>query len=265
MVSVVREKKIKSADRVLEIFEMFSEQRQSVTVMDVARSLDVPQSSTSELLGSLVRSGYLYRDRAARTFRPTARVALLGAWVQPNLFRNGRLLPMMDNLHETTGESVILASMVGVKIKHVHVVGSGLPESIGTSSEHHMLHSPFGVALMSVMYRDNVRKLVHRLNAESEPDLHMRYADIEPRLDRASKQGYVAGELGEGMSALAVLLSQRLGEEQLVIGIAGATDVISARCDQLVQGLRGAIAHYLSPRSRPDLRQAERPSIAAVN
>ncbi|MDO7836692.1 helix-turn-helix domain-containing protein [Sphingobium sp. HBC34] len=264
MATVMREKKIKSADRVLEIFEMFSADRQEVTVMDVARSLNVPQSSTSELLSSLVRRGYLYRDRAARTFRPTARVALLGAWVQPQLFRHGRLLPMMDGLLEETGEAVILASMIGLDVKHVHVVGEGLSDAIASDTEHHVLHSPFGVALLSVMYREHVRKLVHRLNAESDPALHVRYSDLEAQLNRASKQGYVVGDLGDGFAAVAVLLPHRLGEEQLVIGIAGKSEQIHARCDQLVQTLRGAIASRLSPWSRPDMREVERPAIAAV-
>lgn len=265
MATVVREKKIKSADRVLEIFEMFSEERQEVTVMDVARTLNVPQSSTSELLGSLVRRGYLYRDRAARTFRPTARVALLGAWVQPQLFRRGRLLPMMDSLHDETGEAVVLASMIGLDIKHVHVVGEGLPSRLALGTAHHMLHSPFGIALLSVMYRENVRKMVHRLNAESDPALHVRYSDLEVQLNCASKQGYVVGDLGCGQSAVAVLLPQRLGEEQLVIGVAGESEQIHAQIDRLVQTLRGTIANQFSPRSRPELREVERVPMAAVH
>ncbi|MBB4615063.1 IclR family transcriptional regulator [Novosphingobium taihuense] len=265
MATVMREKKIKSADRVLEIFEMFSADRQEVTVMDVARTLCVPQSSTSELLGSLVRRGYLYRDRAARTFRPTARVALLGAWVQPQLFRHGRLLPMMDALKDETGQAVVLASMIGLDIKHVHVVGDELPAALASGTQHHALHSPFGIALLSIMYRENVRKLVHRLNAESEAALHVRYSDLEVQLNRASKQGYVVGELGNGMAAVAVLLPQRLGEEQLVVGISGKSDTIHAHCDQFVQTLRGAIASGLSGRSQPEMREVERPAIAAVH
>ncbi|MDF8334946.1 helix-turn-helix domain-containing protein [Novosphingobium cyanobacteriorum] len=265
MATVLREKKIKSADRVLEIFEMFSADRQEVTVMDVARTLNVPQSSTSELLGSLVRRGYLQRDRAARTFRPTARVALLGAWVQPQLFRHGRLLPMMDSLQEETGEGVVLASMIGLDIKHVHVVGDSLPEALASGTEHHVLHSPFGIALLSAMYRGNVRALVHRLNAESDPSLHVRYSDLEVQLNRASKQGYVVGELGNGVAAVVVLLPQRLGEEQLVIGIAGSSERIHASCGQLVQTLRGAIANRFVPRTRPELREVERAQIAAVH
>ncbi|MEO5597188.1 MAG: helix-turn-helix domain-containing protein [Novosphingobium sp.] len=264
MTSVLREKKIKSADRVLEIFEMFSEERQSVTVMDVARTLNVPQSSTSELLGSLVRRGYLCRDRSVRTFRPTARVALLGAWVQPQLFRHGRLLSMMDSLQEETGEAIVLASMIGLELKHVHVVGDSLPDTLTSGTEHHLLHSPFGVALLSVMYRENVRKLVHRLNAESDASLHVRYSDLEATLNRASRQGYQVGDLADGRAAVAMLLPQRMDEEQLVIGIAGPAERINARCEQLVQTLRGAIANGFSPRNGPDLREVERAPLAAV-
>lgn len=263
--SVMREKKIKSADRVLEIFEMFSADRQEVTVMDVARTLNVPQSSTSELLGSLVRRGYLSRDRNARTFRPTARVALLGAWVQPKLFRHGQLLPLMDGLRSVTGETIVLASMVGLGIRHVHVVGDDLPGSLSPGTEHHALHSPFGVALLSAMYRDNVRKLVHRLNAESDASLHRRFGDVEAQLIHASQRGYVLGDLGDGLAAVAVLLPMRLCEEPLVLGVTGKADDIHARCDQLVQTLRGAIANRFSPRSRPDLREVERPSLAAMH
>ncbi len=265
MTSVVREKKIKSADRVLEIFEMFSADRQFVTVMDVARTLNVPQSSTSELLGSLVRRGYLHRDRSARTFRPTARVALLGAWVQPQLFRHGRLLPMMDRLQEDTGETVVLGSMIGLEVEHVHVVGDGLPAGLASGTAHHVLHSPFGISLLSVMYRENVRKLVHRLNAESDASLHVRYTDLEPQLNRASRQGYVVGDLGSGLAAVAVLLPHQLSEEQLVVGFAGPVERINAQSDQLVQTLRGAIANGFSSRSVADRGEVERLPLAVVH
>ena len=96
-------KKIKSAERVLEVLRYFNADREEATVMDIAREMGYPQSSTSELLRCLVMLGYLHRDRYARTYRPTARVALLGAWVQPKLFRRGHLLPMLDRLAEETG------------------------------------------------------------------------------------------------------------------------------------------------------------------
>ena len=90
-------KKIKSARRALEVLEYFQGDRTEATVMDIARSMGYPQSSTSELLSCLVALGYLTRNRAARTYKPTARVAVLGARVQPKLFRDGRLLGKTDS------------------------------------------------------------------------------------------------------------------------------------------------------------------------
>ena len=118
-------KKIKSAQRALEVLEYFQGGRSEATVMDIARSMGYPQSSTSELLGCLVALGYLTRDRSARTYRPTARVAVLGAWVQPNLFREGRLLPLMDDLAHEVSAAVVLGNRVGLNIQYIHAVSPG--------------------------------------------------------------------------------------------------------------------------------------------
>ncbi|MFD2580355.1 helix-turn-helix domain-containing protein [Novosphingobium colocasiae] len=80
---------IKSGARVLDILELFDESTSSVTVMEVARALDLPQSSTSGLLDCLLQRGYLQREAPTRAFVPTARLALLGDWVQPARFRSG--------------------------------------------------------------------------------------------------------------------------------------------------------------------------------
>jgi DNA-binding IclR family transcriptional regulator len=211
MATAFHEKKIKSADRVLEIFEMFGPDRQSLTVMEVSRALDVPQSSTSELLGNLVRRGYLTRDRGARAFRPTVRIALLGAWVHPALFRYGKLLPMMDQLQEQTRLAISLSTMVGVSLKHVHTTGGPLPTGIAQGADAHLLHSPFGHVLLSLLRGDEVRKVVHRLNAESEPDLHVRHPDVVAMLEQVNRQGFASGRVEAGWSGISVLLPQGFG------------------------------------------------------
>ena len=168
MGSSVDPKKIKSAQRVLEVLEFFDDERQEATVMDIARAMGYPQSSTSELLGCLVVLGYLHRDRYARTYRPTARAAVLGAWVQPTLFRHGRLLPMMDQLAAESGAAVVLASKVGVEVQYIHTVTpAGVSAEAWTPGSHgRLLHTAAGRALLSTSDNDLVRKLVHRLNAE---------------------------------------------------------------------------------------------------
>lgn len=249
MATLSQEKKIKSADRVLEILELFTPLRQSVTVMEVARALNMPQSSTSELLGSLVRRGYLYRDRTMRAFRPSARIALLGAWVHPTLFRHGHLPSMMDELADATGEIVALCSMPGVRLKHIHVVGEGaIPSELASGAERHLLHSPFGSTLISMTGNDELRRIVHRLNAESPEHQHVRFADLAAEIDQLRKRGYAAGPVADGWSGIAVLLPQEMGEERLSIGIICRDAVLEQRGEELLRQLRGAVSRYLGPR-----------------
>ncbi len=242
-----REKKIKSADRVLDILEMFSNGRSSVTVMDVVRALDVPQSSTSELLGSLVRRGYLTRKRGERSFRPTSRVALLGAWVHPQLYRSGSLPALMDELHEETGLTVTLCSLFGVSLKHIHVVGE-MPDVFDCRSDQRLLHSPFGHVILRTMYREHLRLLVHRVNAESALEDQVRFSDIDQKIEEVSRQRYAIGEIEPGYSGLAVLLPQSMREEQLSLGIIGRNEEIEDRRDELLRAVRQAISNCIGPR-----------------
>jgi DNA-binding IclR family transcriptional regulator len=251
------EKKIKSADRVLEIFEMFGPDRQSLTVMEVSRALDVPQSSTSELLGNLVRRGYLTRDRGGRLFRPTVRVALLGAWVQPSLFRYGKLLPMMDQIQEQTRLAASLAKTIGVSLKHVHSTGAHLPPAIASSDDAHLLHSPFGHVLLSQLRADEVRKIVHRLNAENVAELHVRYQDLMESVDQVKRQGFAIGRVDTGWSGVAVLLPQGEGEEQLAVGIIGRAQDVEARRDELVRTLRQGVSQFVGPRVARETRELQ--------
>lgn len=236
------EKRIKSANRVLEIIELFDNERQSVTVMDVSRALGVPQSSTSELLRVLVQKGYLMRDRVARRFRPASRTALLGSWVQPRLFRHGHLLRMMDELEEISGEAVALCSIVGTTLQHLHVVGTQVPRSLCGTSEHHPLHSPFGTVILSTLAREQVRKLVHRLNAEGAPESRVPFEDIAIELDKIRSRGYALSELAPGLSGLAVLLPHGVDEEPLSIGLIGPTDRLRDCEEQCARQVRDSIS-----------------------
>lgn len=81
---------IKSAKRVLVLFECFAECRRPLSVTDVVRGLEYPQSSASALLKSLARLGYLDYDRHERLYVPTLRSSLFGCWMQDQLFGRGR-------------------------------------------------------------------------------------------------------------------------------------------------------------------------------
>jgi DNA-binding IclR family transcriptional regulator len=242
-------KKIKSAQRVLEVLEYFNNDRGEATVMDIARSMGYPQSSTSELLSCLVALGYLHRDRYARTYKPTARVALLGAWVQPTLFRHGRLLPMMDQLAEEADATVVLATKSGLDVSYIHVISPTKEEELywSTGAKAPLLHSAVGKALLSTTDSELVRKLVHRLNAESEADMRVSYDSLATDLRDIRANGYAVGLLDSGGGMASVLLPQASSEEQLVLGICGLQKDFAEKTEDYVRMLRNVVARHLGP------------------
>jgi DNA-binding IclR family transcriptional regulator len=180
-------KKIKSARRALEVLEYFQGDRTEATVMDIARSMGYPQSSTSELLSCLVALGYLTRNRAARTYRPTARVAVLGARVQPKLFRDGRLLATMDEIAHETGVAIVLGNRVGLDIQYIHTAApSDAQVRIEDGATAALAHSAMGKAILAAVDRNYTRKLMHRVNAESEPDMRVPYETIARECDETA-------------------------------------------------------------------------------
>jgi DNA-binding IclR family transcriptional regulator len=212
----VEAKPIKSAQRVLEVLEYFGEDRPEASVTDISRAFGYPQSSASELLNYLVYLGYLRRGSRNRTFRLSMRVSMLGAWVQPQLVRSGKLLRLMDDIADATDSSVTLASNNGVRVQCLHAVrrtadaprqGDSLP----------LLHSAEGRALLLTCERELVRKYVHRINAETEDAAErVRFEDLAADLDESSARGYVR-RIDPNGSAFAILMPNTDRSEQLAL------------------------------------------------
>ncbi len=230
---------IKSAHRVLEILEYFDSKHRTATVMDLSRSLAYPQSSTSELLRCLTRLGYLHYDRYRRTYSPTARVALLGAWVEPKMFRGGAVLSLLDKVAESIGETVVLSTATNYVVQHLHVIeGShdrAVVEQAGNTQS--LLHSPQGRLLLSSYKDAPVRSALHRLNAEEvDHDRRVRVGEVMDELAQLRAKGWVAApdynEHGAGL--VAVMLPLRCGAERLVLSVLASHEVIVERGEEFV-------------------------------
>ena len=113
----IESNKAKIARRVVEVLEFFDDDHPQATVMDIVRRYNRPQSSTSELLSSLVGLGMLYKDPYSRSYTPTPRAALLGCSVQSGIVRDGRLPGLMDRLSAQTGLGVAVFGMVGLSVQ----------------------------------------------------------------------------------------------------------------------------------------------------
>jgi len=231
---------IKSAHRVLEILEYFDQDRRYATVMDMSRTLSYPQSSTSELLRCLTRLGYLHYNRFRRTYSPTARVALLGAWVKPSLFRGGPVLSAVDRVAELIGETVILSTAANYVVQHLHVVHGPAENAIEAhvSDTLSLLHSPQGKLLLSSYKDDHIRAALHRLNAEEvDTSRYVRLADIMEEIAALRERGWIITEEADGSGCIAALLPARRGADRLVISVLAPREVIEQRSGEIIAAL----------------------------
>jgi DNA-binding IclR family transcriptional regulator len=237
-------KKVKSAQRVLEVLEYFNADRHHATVMDIARSMGYPQSSTSELLSCLVSLGYLHTDRRARVYWPSARVALLGAWVSPVLFRQGKLLPMMDRLAEQTGASVVLTSKVDIWTQCLHSVANAAHDETPQVGARELLtKSAAGKLLLSTLEPDHMRKLVHRINAQIAPEARIPLDRLLADIHDLSQRKIAGGTDAEGSGVIAMLLPQVAGAEPLTVGLHCATDDLARNAGEYIRMLKKTLSH----------------------
>jgi DNA-binding IclR family transcriptional regulator len=165
--------KAKIAKRVIEVLEFFDEEHPQATVMDIVRRFNRPQSSTSELLSSLVDLGLLYKDPCSRSYAPTPRAALLGSSVQSGLVRDGRLTGLIDRLSAQTGLAVAVFGMVGLKAQIFSWRGGARALRTAGSSgfcggqQEHLSDSAVGWLLLSTVAQPRRDGMLRRLNANS--------------------------------------------------------------------------------------------------
>src|SRR5437764_665549 len=158
---------VKSAVRVVELFEYFDRIQRESSVMEIARALKIPQSSTSALVRSLVQVGYLTHDRQRKTFVPTPRLTRLGSWVAPAITPDSEVIALMNELGERTGETIILGALAGEVVRYIHVVPAttAMRLHVGADTARPIVTSGVGRLLLSLLPPERVREIVQRHNA----------------------------------------------------------------------------------------------------
>ncbi|MFC3172651.1 helix-turn-helix domain-containing protein [Novosphingobium bradum] len=246
MATVLESNKVKIAKRVIEVFEYFDENHPTATVMDIVRRYGRPQSSTSELLSSLVDMGLLYKDRRQRSYWPTPRLAVMGAGAQPAPVRDGRLFVFMDRLARSTRYSVALFGMVGTHVQVFHWSPGSDPRAaaIHRGSSEPLSSSVAGQLLLSSMESDQVAGMLRRLNAESEGG-RLKVAELAEQVAALRHAGHATGAAGflPDHQVTAIMLRAQPEERPLALGIIypeGAAVDTNAMLATLERGIGGA-------------------------
>ena len=245
---------VKSAMRVLELFDYFDTVRRPARVGEIAFQLGYPQSSTSVLLRSLVAGGYLDYQADKRSFVPSLRIASLGSWLTDCFVPRGTLTEVTDELSRETGHTVIIGARSGLDAQYVHVVEAtnALRLHVAPGTRRVFACSAIGFVLMASLKDEDILALVRRTNAEMMPGRTRLDAKATlRRVEGVRKDGYVYSRglisPGAGMIAVAVPTEYAPGAQPLAIALAGAVDQFDRMEAELFQALRNCIARRCGP------------------
>jgi DNA-binding IclR family transcriptional regulator len=288
MAKALEPNKAKTARRVIEVLEFFNENNRRATVMDIVRRYQRPQSSTSELLASLVEMGLLYKDAATKSYTLTPRAAILGSLSQPSLVRDGKLLALADQLRAETGLSVAVVGLVGLNAQVFlwKAAGKDCARALGdfcSGQQQRLCDTAAGWLLLSSLPQQRYDGMLRRLNAEAPMERKFSHAAMSERVKHCAHSGSAEGPAGfvSAANMCAVLLRSEPSDRPLAIcfiyeqGNRDASaliatlqdavrDCISASAPELTQGVYGSVTRELSPTRDFSSPQAARPCSANI-
>lgn len=162
------ERSVKSAGRVFELIEIFEQLRRPATVAELVKASGFPQSSTSMLLDTLTRMGYLCWNPEDRTYLPSLRLNMLGGWVHDISLPRSNLRLAMQELSRRTNLSVVLGQRVGRLVQYAYVVyaASDRAGDVPIGAVRPLTDTGLGYALMAAMPHDEVRRIATACLAE---------------------------------------------------------------------------------------------------
>ncbi len=241
---------VKTARRVLEIFEYFAERQTPASLMEIAKTLGYPQSSASALLHSLVDLGYLDHDRLRRLYAPNARLALVGNWVHERRPNGNSLYSLMEQLRAATGETVLFGIEHGPLVQYAFVLDTerhAVRWHIKIGTRRSMVHAAVGQILLAYKPIGQMRLIVTRLNAENPPHLRVDPAAFEQKLKEIRRKGYAVSD--STLTPEAVVFAMMLPKTMRgvvaapsAIGVGGPVDRLKARQAEILELMQGTIA-----------------------
>ncbi len=224
---------VKSANRSLQVFELFAAEQRPLSISEISTAMEMPQSSTSMLIKSLVDLGYLEHDAKMRTYYPTFRIALLGTWMRRRHERTGRLPRLASRLAEETGETIVLALRNGIFAQYAYVQIGPDPLRLHVESgmQRPLACCASGWALLSFESDPEVDKIIRRTQAEATL-AHWRASATEAieRIAHVRRNGWVMseGHTSVGAGAIAMLLPAAAGRTPMSIAVGGPIERIKA-------------------------------------
>jgi DNA-binding IclR family transcriptional regulator len=101
----------KIVERTLDFLELFADQKRPLSLSDISRLLNIPVSSSHDVLQALLERGYVYEVAPRGGYYPTLRLHELAQTIAENDPVPLRAEPLLRELRDALDETVLLAKI----------------------------------------------------------------------------------------------------------------------------------------------------------
>lgn len=241
---------MKTADRTLMLFEAFAELGRPASLSELSRHLRIPVSSCFGLLRALERRNYVYAVKPRGTYYPTKRMLQVARAIAANDLLSARVSNVLQELRDTSGETVILATRRDLHVLYLDVYESSHKiRYVAQIGERRSLHaSSLGKATLGMMTRGERAGLLARLpyNRLTPKTLTTAKA-LEADIVASQARGWYPN-FGESVSDLYAIACPIVVDGDIyAVAIIGPKLRIETRCDRHVAQLTKACKAVSDP------------------
>lgn len=234
---------VKSAVRVLSLFELFECEKRPLRISEIVDKLDAPQSSISMLMRTLRERGYVDFNAKSRDYVPSPRLSFLGDWAAGGAANRGAIQTEMRRLADQIGETVLLGRQSGLLLQYLAIIQGQHPVRlvISTGSLRPMHRTALGIVLLSRMSDDEIGRYVRRYNAEHGKDYgSAELGETMNAINEARRNGYYCsmGMASSHAGVVACVLPTIPGHGEMALGIGGHIERVKTNWTQWLEILR---------------------------
>jgi len=215
---------VKTAGRTVEIFELFAQAKEPLSLSEIARGLDAPMSSCLYIVRALESRGYMYATGFRKHVYPTRKLLELGTAIVSGESWVARLVPLLTELRDTTKETVILGKRQGAKVLYLMVIeGTQTIRYSSRAGELKPYHaSAIGKALLGSMDKAERAKLTGKIafDATTESTLTSRDLLLED-VEEGTRRGYYRTRGENVADVMAVACPIKVGSDYYAVALAG--------------------------------------------
>ena len=234
---------VKTATRILRLFEVFAEEKGPLSLTEIAEKLQIPSSSCFQLVRTMLSHGYLYELSRRGGYYPSRRMWLHAQQIVDHDPLIERLSATLSDVREATRETAILSKLQGHQVIFLLVFES--PHSVRFTASAGSLASlhatSAGKALLSTLEPSKRRELLQQAGLDRRTaNTITSMSALDRELRSSTERGWFsnAGESIEDVGAIA--LPVRLFGEAYAVAVVGPLYRMEPNIDDWLAALRSA-------------------------